>query len=696
MFPKMPSVAAPPLVANAKKDHAQKDRILWLLGMIAIAIALAASWVLVFKHMTGVQLWGCGPRRDCDALTSGGWGRLGGISVSLWGAAYFTAAAAAWMLTLIHGLSPLLRNFLRGGILASLGFVGLMIFLKKLCVYCAVVHAANLLLFVCAELRSRTHWVEERLQSALFVFTFCAMGALGWGMEYWKGTAELAKTDASTDASLEALGQAARTQAQVSNAEPVQAENDSVGASGLFSETEPSQESQAPSEPSTDENSLPSQEQSPSEDRANGPSQNRLVFEEEPAHAAAKKREGFTGRYLIGPEKAIMRIVIFSDYECPACQRFDPLALAFARKHPEVSLSIKHLPLCLDCNDYIPITTHENACQAARVAEAAGILGGDAAFWQVHEWLLDHKGQVTTEDMRNLALTFNLGKGDEFLKLVQSDEVLRNIQSDVRQAAELGMGSLPLMYMNGVEFPTWSDGRVVLEKALAKLKEEGAVAASAVVDHPISGESKYFNTYLTGEEVRTAKFSIGSARWKLGQDDARVKIAYIADHQSPMAPSYTDSVMSVFKQHPQDVQIAFFHYPLSLAKNPAAALSKERFPQTWTMALAAEAAGILGGNDAFWQMHQWLIDHQEGFKAGMLNKACDELNIPAQKLLQTMKSSDTEGAVRRDLVPSKKASVSWAPAIFVNGRELDGVATSPGLLERVVTHLLQNSGEDTK
>ena len=50
---------------------------------------------------------------------------------------------------------------------------------------------------------------------------------------------------------------------------------------------------------------------------------------------------------------------------------------------PDASLAIRHFPMCKACNPHA-LDLHPNACWAARAAEAASIVGGDAAFWRMH------------------------------------------------------------------------------------------------------------------------------------------------------------------------------------------------------------------------------------------------------------------------------------------------------------------------
>ena len=53
-----------------------------------------------------------------------------------------------------------------------------------------------------------------------------------------------------------------------------------------------------------------------------------------------------------------------------------------------------------------------------------------------------------------------------------------------------------------------------------------------------------------------------------------------------------------------DVRVTLWSFPLTREFNPVLSKAKrDRYPQAYAMALAAEAAYRLGGNTAFWRMH---------------------------------------------------------------------------------------------
>jgi protein-disulfide isomerase/uncharacterized membrane protein len=155
------------------------------------------------------------------------------------------------------------------------------------------------------------------------------------------------------------------------------------------------------------------------------------------------------GRYVLGPPSAPVHVVVVSDYECPSCRAIDAQLRAMIAGRDDVSISARHFPLCADCNEHIDKTTHANACRAALAAEAAGRLGGAEAFWRTHDWLFQHGGEFSDDQLESYVVELNLApKG--FLETMQSDETLAVIRADAADADAAGLKFTPLVFINGV------------------------------------------------------------------------------------------------------------------------------------------------------------------------------------------------------------------------------------------------------
>jgi protein-disulfide isomerase len=150
----------------------------------------------------------------------------------------------------------------------------------------------------------------------------------------------------------------------------------------------------------------------------------------------------------LGPEAAKVDVTIVSDYQCPSCRTIDAQLRAMTAGRSDVSISARHFPFCTDCNEHIDKTRHPNACRAALAAEAAGQIGGAAAFWQVHDWLFARHGQFTDDALRRFVEEIGIN-WDAFHAVMQSDATLHVIRADAAAADAAGLRFTPMIFING-------------------------------------------------------------------------------------------------------------------------------------------------------------------------------------------------------------------------------------------------------
>jgi protein-disulfide isomerase/uncharacterized membrane protein len=141
---------------------------------------------------------------------------------------------------------------------------------------------------------------------------------------------------------------------------------------------------------------------------------------------------------VYGPRDAAVTVYLFSDFECPFCQKagstFDQLV---ARYKNRARFVYKHFPLDPACNPAAPRGKHENACRAARAAVCAAAEDRFDAFHRsVFENGADRKGifKAATE----------VGLDPD--ELNQCTESLRSsllVEADVKDGLRIGVRSTP-------------------------------------------------------------------------------------------------------------------------------------------------------------------------------------------------------------------------------------------------------------
>ena len=161
-------------------------------------------------------------------------------------------------------------------------------------------------------------------------------------------------------------------------------------------------------------------------------------------------------KHRLGSPDAPIQVVVFTDYQCPDCKRYETQLARIYKQRNDLSIVVKHFPFNFDCNDEIgSMKLHANACWAARAAETAYILGGDSGWERMHTWLFENSGSFTdaTFDGDLIALGFN---PKEFTATMTSQITLNNVKSDAGDGKALGVLFTPMIFINGVEISvTW-------------------------------------------------------------------------------------------------------------------------------------------------------------------------------------------------------------------------------------------------
>jgi len=141
---------------------------------------------------------------------------------------------------------------------------------------------------------------------------------------------------------------------------------------------------------------------------------------------------------IIGKKDAPVTIVEFSDFQCPFCSRFYPVAKDVLGAYPEqVRLIVKNFPLPF----------HPNARPAAKLALAANEQG---KYQGMMEALLTNGGDVSDakiqEYAKSLGLDYNKLMADYKTKDAQWE---KQIQDDMQLGSSVDVRGTPTFYLNG-------------------------------------------------------------------------------------------------------------------------------------------------------------------------------------------------------------------------------------------------------
>jgi len=396
--------------------------------------------------------------------------------------------------------------------------------------------------------------------------------------------------------------------------------------------------------------------------------------------AAAPEQAGagspFEGRYRQGPDVSPVRIVIFTDYQCPECEALDGVLEPILAEHPEFAISVKHFPFSNTCNPNLPPgqagNMHPNACWAARAAEAAGILRGCDGFWAMHRWLFSRRGSFTDAELRT-ALAGMGYDAAEFERVMQSPETLNRVQADIAEGMSVGLFSTPMMFINGREVKNTRDPAAV--RAAIDAAAEAGIIASAAEDRPPTVDEKIVADWKAQPRVRLVR---EPERWTgAAAEEATVTVVMWGDVLEPNSVRADAEIRRLMAATP-GVRYAWMHFPTEQACNPA----MPRTVHAGACAAAAflEAAFVAGGADLAWRAHgalTRLTTQQKANLAGGADVAAVlriaapmDAEIAAQS--EAILAAAAQGAqrVQADIAAAQAARLTGVPLIFINGRRV--------------------------
>lgn len=154
-------------------------------------------------------------------------------------------------------------------------------------------------------------------------------------------------------------------------------------------------------------------------------------------------------RPFVGDLDAAHTVVVFSDFQCGHCGRATGMLSRLAAEAPAaVRVQFRHFPQDAECNPAFDTSFHPAACAAARAAEAARVMGGDAAYRAMRAALRERSDRLPSVDFTALAAELDLDTA-AFKAALSAPAVDKVITEDVELGRALGLTSVPALYLDG-------------------------------------------------------------------------------------------------------------------------------------------------------------------------------------------------------------------------------------------------------
>lgn len=160
----------------------------------------------------------------------------------------------------------------------------------------------------------------------------------------------------------------------------------------------------------------------------------KVFFEEE----TVRTKVSSGGDPSKGPKRAKIKIIEFTDFECPFCRRaFYTVQKVLEKYRGQIHYTIKDFPLSF----------HENAKPAAIAAFCAD---QQNQYWDYHDRLWKrNNAELKAKYFIKVAQELNLDM-QKFQACLKSPEAEREIAQDIAEGQELGISGTPTFFVNGI------------------------------------------------------------------------------------------------------------------------------------------------------------------------------------------------------------------------------------------------------
>ncbi|MGB3713131.1 MAG: thioredoxin domain-containing protein [Candidatus Promineifilaceae bacterium] len=366
----------------------------------------------------------------------------------------------------------------------------------------------------------------------------------------------------------------------------------------------------------------------------------------------------------MGDPNAPVTIVEFSDYQCPFCLR------NFQQTWPQLKAEYIDTGRVYYVFKDFPIPSlHPVAERVHEAAQCAGEIGGRDTYWEVHDVFFINQEQWADKpqpDLDNILVSLTDEAGianDEMRSCLDSGRHAEAVQADMAEGRALGVNGTPTFYIDG--YPVVGAQPYQVFQTALSMAEEGRLAeAFTQQPGPDDGKARATETALAAQPVDVP---MGDAPAK-GDPNAPVTIIEYSDFQCPFCLRHFENTMPELQSYIDagKVRYVFKDFPI-----------RSSHPQAQKAHESARCARELGGEEAFWEMHDLIFANQDewagnGRHVELFKSLASEIDIAQEEFDECLDSGRYADAVNSDLAEGQRFGVTGTPSFFINGQRLVG------------------------
>lgn len=380
----------------------------------------------------------------------------------------------------------------------------------------------------------------------------------------------------------------------------------------------------------------------------------------QPPAAAAPKKQADSEHIpvgdspMLGPDDALVTVVVISDFECPFSKRFAQQTMGKLREHygEELRIVFKHNPLAF----------HPNAKLASEAAMAAHAQG---RFWEMHDLLFQNQRALGREDLERYAAYLGLDM-ERFRDELDRHVHLPRIHADQDLAKRLGRVGTPAFFINGTPLDNQPPERFIaaIDPVLATARlipERDQVYARMVGSPlPVADAPRPAPRPAEPEQAEPVKIGANPKAPFRGGADAKVVIEYFAGFECPFSARHAATMKSLLETHGNRVRMVWRDKPLPF------------HPNSHLASQAAREVLAQQGNEGFWRYHDTLFQNQRALSREDLERYAREQGVDMKRFRRALDERLHAAGVDADIATGSASRADSTPTTFINGRILVG------------------------
>ena len=360
---------------------------------------------------------------------------------------------------------------------------------------------------------------------------------------------------------------------------------------------------------------------------------------------------------------ARVRIVEFSDFQCPFCSRVSPTVEKLREQYGD-QVEVVYL------HNALPF--HKRARYAAIASVAAAAQG---RFWELHDVLFANQRALSEKDIERYAAGAGLEMA-RFRSDVKSDWAARFADRSRNVSNAVGASGTPAFFLNGRVLkgaqPFERFAEVVDEEIAASVR--AGRRGRAWVDSRIKHHNTDLRAYLRGDrepaEVARQKPKprvVDKTVWKVpvrpddpmrGRADALVTLVVFSEFQCPFCKRLDPTLEALRADYKaSELRIVFKNNPLPF---------HERADEAAQAALCAHDQG------RYSQMHEQLYANQRALEDQDLESYARRSGVSIRPWRKCMQSGRHVDRIAADVELAAAVTARGTPNTYVNGRKLAG------------------------